>query len=228
MGRSRRRGRRRGRSNRMFLEDVASFSMPVGTFQNLTKSNFTALPNRFNFRPVYLEFQMVGGYTPAHLSENKQFINPGYWSPASFQFWFAEGGAQRSTTSPVFELSERPIKRRIYYPKSGDWYSSEAPGNTTIAGFEAICPGKPSSLGDVAYVRGHIRMRFQLSQEVYPAECPTGVEIFDAILRPSTSSSSSFILADDYRPSAPPSTALIAECNRCSQCGRPPSPAEEA
>lgn len=152
----------------MFYEDVVGISQQSGTFSNIVKSTLTGLPSRMNFRPLWMEFQGSGGYVPATASL------PGYFCPAACQFWFQEGPNNRSTTSGVVELSERPVKRRIYYPKSGDWYSCEAVNDVSLAGFEAICPGNPSTESTpVAYVRGHLRFRMQLQPEIYPAGCPT-------------------------------------------------------
>lgn len=166
MGKTKARSRRT-RRRAMAYEDVIGISQRGGSYSNITISTLTGLPQRMNFRPIWMEFRGVGGYVPGTLTR------PGYYAPAAVQMWFSEGDNARSTTSQVIEMSSTPRTVRIYYPRSGDWYSSEADKSAQLAGFEAICPGPPSDAKEDFYVRGHIRMRIQLSPEVYPATCPT-------------------------------------------------------
>lgn len=167
MPRKNRKGNRRNRSTKLYYEDYLGISQQAGTFSNITKAILTGLPPRMNFRIRFMEFCGTGGYVPGTTTV------PGFFAPASCQFWFMEGANNSGSTSGVVELSSNPRRKRIYQKRSADWYSREAASDTVLAGFEAICPGQPAGTTTNMYVRGHIKFGIDLAPEVYPAACPS-------------------------------------------------------
>jgi len=170
----RRRGRRqRGRRRSRTLVERMTFSLQVGSSQQIKVSNLSSLPKNHNFRPVVMSVQVAGAYVPAQVNNvPSPNLAPGFTVPAAVQIELRSPYNDLVATSKPEVISYTGKTVSVGYPRSADWWSYNESPESVIGIINAICLGSVGTKS-AAYLRGIISFHFNVGDEILSPTCPT-------------------------------------------------------
>lgn len=172
-GKLRRRNGTRRNSNRRGIIETFTFSVMQGSTTSVLVSTLTSRPPRSNFRPVWLEVEVVG-YQPGTSSAS------GWLAPVGCQIGFrSESDGNYASTSRLVLAGATPRKIRTRYPTSSDWWPWNITLSTVIADISAVCVGPSVNSANPGYLRGVARMLIIVQEEQCATSCPAIGHPFD-------------------------------------------------
>lgn len=139
------------------LVDYFTFSLPVGTTQEIPISTIPSLPSNRQWRPVEFSVEAVT-------------YDKGGFSSAAVQLQLYGSTGQRCATSGPRVVSTIPRTVSIQYPPNEDWWGQN-PTTARWGIIEAICLGGRKET-TTAVIRGVARIRLKLTREIMSATCP--------------------------------------------------------